>query len=87
MSLPELLLLDELSLGLAPIIVKNLYEVIRDINISRRITFLLVEQNVRYALETANRGYIIENGRIIGEGKAKDLLNSERVKEAYLAIG
>ncbi|MBW1803611.1 MAG: ABC transporter ATP-binding protein [Deltaproteobacteria bacterium] len=87
MSLPELLLLDELSLGLAPIIVKNLYEVIRDINMSRGITVLLVEQNVRYALETANRGYIIENGRIIGEGKAMDLLHSEKVKEAYLAIG
>ena len=87
MSQPELLLLDELSLGLAPLIVKTLYNVIKDINQTKSITILLVEQNVRYALETADTGYIIENGRIVGHGKAEELLVSEDVKRAYLAIG
>ncbi len=87
MSLPSLLLMDELSLGLAPLIVKTLYNVIEEINQSRGITILLVEQNVRYALETADLGYIIENGRVVGHGKARELLDSQEVKSAYLAIG
>ncbi len=87
MSDPKLLLVDELSLGLAPLIVKNIYETLKKINVTRKMTILVVEQNVRLALETGVRGYILENGRILGEGKASDLLNSERVKKAYLAIG
>jgi len=87
MSQPRLLLLDELSLGLAPLIVRTLYRVILDINDTQGLTILLVEQNVRYALETANRAYIIENGRVVGQGDARELLNSEDVKSAYLAIG
>lgn len=87
MSDPKLLLVDELSLGLAPLIVKNIYETLKKINVTRKMTILVVEQNVRLALETGRRGYILENGRILGEGKASDLLSSEQVKKAYLAIG
>ena len=87
MSEPKLLLVDELSLGLAPLIVKSIYDTLNEINRSRKMTILVVEQNVRLALEIADRGYIIENGRIIGEGKGSDLLKSDQVKSAYLAIG
>ncbi|MFH1114319.1 MAG: ABC transporter ATP-binding protein [Pseudomonadota bacterium] len=87
MSHPDLLLLDEASLGLAPIIVKTIYQTIRTIITSRGITVLLVEQNVRYALQTAKRAYVIENGRIVLSGESKDLLDSEQVKSAYLAVG
>ncbi len=87
MSDPKTLLLDELSLGLAPLIVKNIYKTLKAINVSRKMTILVVEQNVRLALEIGDRGYILENGRISGEGKGIDLLNSEKVKQAYLAMG
>jgi branched-chain amino acid transport system ATP-binding protein len=87
MSEPKLLLVDELSLGLAPLIVKNIYGTLKAINVSKKMTILVVEQNVRLALEISHRGYILENGRISGEGKATDLLKSEQVKKAYLAIG
>lgn len=87
MSQPKLLLLDEVSLGLAPIIVQNIYKTLQEINQSLNMTILLVEQNVRLALEIAHKGYIIENGRIVGKGNAKDLLNSEEIKNAYLALG
>jgi len=87
MSEPKLLLVDELSLGLAPLIVKNIYETLKKINAIKKMTILVVEQNVRLALEISHRGYILENGRISGEGKGCDLLNSEQVKRAYLAIG
>jgi branched-chain amino acid transport system ATP-binding protein len=87
MSQPQLLMLDETSLGLAPLIVKRIFQTIRQINRSSGITVLVVEQNVRQALEAADRGYIIENGRIVGQGKAQDLMSSEEVKTAYLAIG
>ena len=87
MSDPKLLLVDELSLGLAPLIVKNIYETLKEINTTKKLTILVVEQNVRLALEISHRGYILENGRISGEGKGSDLLNSEQVKRAYLAIG
>jgi branched-chain amino acid transport system ATP-binding protein len=87
MSDPKLLLVDELSLGLAPIIVKNIYKTLKEINRSRNVTILVVEQNVRLALEVADRGYVIENGRITMEGKGQDLLASDEIKSAYLAIG
>jgi branched-chain amino acid transport system ATP-binding protein len=87
MSDPKLLLVDELSLGLAPIIVKNIYKTLKEINRSKNVTILVVEQNVRLALEVADRGYVIENGRITMEGKGHDLLASDEIKSAYLAIG
>jgi branched-chain amino acid transport system ATP-binding protein len=87
MSEPKMLLVDELSLGLAPLIVKNIYKILKEINTSRKMTILVVEQNVRLALEMGERAYILENGRISGEGRGIDLLNSEQVKKAYLAMG
>jgi branched-chain amino acid transport system ATP-binding protein len=87
MSEPKLLLVDELSLGLAPLIVKNIYDTLEEINRSRKMAILVVEQNVRLALKIADRGYIVENGRITGEGIGSELLGSEQVKQAYLAMG
>jgi branched-chain amino acid transport system ATP-binding protein len=86
MSQPELLLVDELSLGLAPVIVQKISRILKEINETKGIGIFLVEQNVPMALELADRGYIIENGRIVGEGDAKALLESEEVKEAYLGL-
>lgn len=85
MSRPKLLMLDEPSLGLAPRIVLLVFDVIKQIN-NEGITILLVEQNVRQALELANRGYVMENGRIILEGEGIELLNNKHVKKAYLGI-
>ena len=83
MSRPKLLLLDEPSLGLAPQIVREIFSIIRKLNKSG-VTILLVEQNANLALETANRGYVLEAGRLTIAGKAGDLLRDERVKQAYL---
>lgn len=87
MSQPKLLLLDEVSLGLAPLMVQSIFQVIRMINESKQISILLVEQNVRMALELGSRGYIIETGRIVGHDEAQRLLESEKVKKAYLGLG
>ncbi len=87
MSHPKLLLVDELSLGLAPLVVKSIYKSLEKVNRTKNMTILVVEQNVRLALEISHTGYIIENGRITGEGAAGELLNSDRVKTAYLAMG
>jgi branched-chain amino acid transport system ATP-binding protein len=87
MSQPRLLLMDEVSLGLAPILVHHIYNVVKEINRSKQITIFLVEQNVRLALEVADRGYIIETGSIVGHDKANLLLNSDHVKESYLGFG
>jgi branched-chain amino acid transport system ATP-binding protein len=86
MSQPRLLLIDEMSLGLSPLLVQEISRVIREINKARKLTILLVEQDVQLALSIADWGYIIENGRIIGQGKAKELLFSEEIKEAYLGV-
>lgn len=83
MSRPKLLLLDEPSLGLAPQIVREIFSIIRQLNESG-VTILLVEQNANLALESANRGYVLEAGRLTMAGVAKDLLNNERVRQAYL---
>lgn len=83
MSKPKLLLLDEPSFGLAPILVQQMFEMIEEIN-KQGLTVLLVEQNVRAALELAKRAYVIENGRIVGEGKGDDLLSFESIRSAYL---
>jgi branched-chain amino acid transport system ATP-binding protein len=84
MSKPKLLLLDEPSFGLAPILVQQMFEMIEEIN-KQGVTVLLVEQNVRAALELASRAYVIENGRIVGEGRGDDLLSFESIRSAYLA--
>ena len=83
MGRPKLLMCDEPSLGLAPIVVKNIFAVIKQISQSG-VSILLVEQNVRAALRLAQRGYVIENGRVASQGEAKDLLNDEKVGSAYL---
>ncbi len=83
MSKPKLLLLDEPSLGLAPLAANNIFEVIGQINKSG-VTILLVEQNVHMALKLANRAYIVENGRIVGQGSGKSLLQEEHIRDAYL---
>ncbi|MGH2403822.1 MAG: ABC transporter ATP-binding protein [bacterium] len=84
MARPRLLLLDEPSLGLAPIAVRRIFDVIRMINADRGVSVLLVEQNVKAALELAHRAYLAQSGRIVGHGNAADLLADERVKSTYL---
>jgi branched-chain amino acid transport system ATP-binding protein len=83
MSKPKLLLLDEPSMGLAPLMVEAVFENIREIARSG-VTILLVEQNVRLALQLANRAYVLQNGEIVISGTASDLMESELVKDAYL---
>jgi len=83
MAKPTLLLLDEPSLGLAPIIVQQVFSIIRDIN-RRGATVLLVEQNARMALSIAHRGYVLQTGQLVLEGPASDLLKDEAVRLAYL---
>ena len=83
MSKPKLLMLDEPSFGLAPLLVEQMFEMIGQIN-RQGVTILLVEQNVRAALELAQRAYVIENGRIAGQGAGEDLLSFESVRSAYL---
>ncbi len=85
MARPRLLLLDEPSLGLAPLLVKLIFEIIGQIN-KEGTTIFLVEQNAHMALKVAHRGYVMENGRITLEGAARDLLVNEQVKRAYLGI-
>lgn len=85
MSLPRLLMLDEPSLGLAPLIIREIFHTVREIN-RHGATILLVEQNVFNALEMAKEGYVLENGRIVLKGKSADLLGDEYIKEAYLGI-
>lgn len=86
MARPRLLLLDEPSLGLAPIIIQQIFAIIKHVN-KNGSTVFLVEQNANQALKIANRGYVMENGRIIIEGNACDLLKDSRVKKAYLGAG
>jgi branched-chain amino acid transport system ATP-binding protein len=85
MTLPQILMLDEPSLGLAPLIVMHLFEVIKRIN-QEGTTIMLVEQNMHLALSTVQRGYVIENGRIILEGESNRLLKEDHMRKAYLGI-
>jgi branched-chain amino acid transport system ATP-binding protein len=85
MSTPQLLMLDEPSLGLAPIMVLKVLDVLQKLN-QEGLTLMLIEQNVHSALNLSGRGYVIENGRIVIEGSGQDLLNNAHVKEAYLGI-
>jgi branched-chain amino acid transport system ATP-binding protein len=84
MSRPRLLLLDEPSLGLAPLIVKQIFEVIREINERQGMTIFLVEQNAHHALRLAHRGYVMQTGRIILSGPGHELLANPEVRAAYL---
>ncbi len=83
MSKPKLLLLDEPSMGLAPIIVADIFKIIKEIN-EAGTTVLLVEQNARQALKVADRGYVLENGKVVASGTAKELLQDDTIKKAYL---
>ena len=85
-SRPKLIMLDEPSLGLAPKLIDEIYEKIRQLRKEFGLTVLLVEQNTSYALELADRGYVLENGRIVLEGDSKFLSESEHVKQAYLGL-
>lgn len=87
MSRPELLLLDEPSLGLAPLIVKQIFEVIRELNRNEGLTVFLVEQNAYHALKLAHRGYVMVNGNITMSGTGRELLEKEEVRAAYLEGG
>jgi branched-chain amino acid transport system ATP-binding protein len=87
MSQPKVLLIDEMSLGLSPLLIQELCQVIQDINKVKKLTVFLVEQDVQLALSMAHRGYVIENGRIVDHGDAKLLLSNARIKEAYLGVG
>ncbi|MRR18038.1 MAG: ABC transporter ATP-binding protein [Deltaproteobacteria bacterium] len=84
MAKPRLLLLDEPSMGLAPMIVQEILKVIADLSRERKTTILLVEQNARAALKVAHRGYVLETGRLILEGAAEELLENKDVQRAYL---
>ncbi len=84
MSRPRLLLLDEPSLGLAPMMVKQIFRIIRDINEKEGVTVFLVEQNAHHALRIAHRGYVLVNGQVSLAGAAADLLDNEEVRAAYL---
>jgi branched-chain amino acid transport system ATP-binding protein len=86
MSRPNMILLDEPSMGLAPQIVEEIFEIVRDLNQKEKVSFLLAEQNTNVALRYADFGYILENGRVVMEGAAKSLAENEDVKEFYLGI-
>ena len=83
MSKPRLMMLDEPSMGLAPILVEQIFDIIRDMN-RAGTTILLVEQNAQMALSVANRAYVMETGRISMEGDADDLMHDDNVRKAYL---
>jgi len=86
MARPRLLLLDEPSMGLAPLVIRQIFEIIKQINAENRTTIFLVEQNANQALHIAHRGYVIENGRIVFAGKAEELLKNTDIQKAYLGI-
>ncbi len=85
MALPKLIMFDEPSFGLAPIIVADIFKIIQRIN-KEGVTVLVVEQNIKHTLEICDRGYVLENGRIILRGTGQELLDNEHVKLAYLGI-
>lgn len=84
MSDPQVLLLDEPSMGLSPLLVKEIFSIIQELNQDRGITILLVEQNAKMALSIASRAYVLETGNIVMEGTGQKLLENEKVKKAYL---
>ena len=86
MASPTMILLDEPSMGLAPQIVEEIFEIVRDLNEKERVSFLLAEQNTMVALRFANYGYILESGRVVMDGAASELATNEDVKEFYLGL-
>jgi branched-chain amino acid transport system ATP-binding protein len=86
MAQPSMILLDEPSMGLAPQIVEEIFEIVQDLNSKEGVSFLLAEQNTMVALRYANYGYILENGRVVMDGEASDLATNEDVKEFYLGL-
>ena len=86
MARPRLMLLDEPSLGLSPLLVQEIYDIIRRLNAEQKVTMLLVEQNANMALQSANYGYVLEIGRIVMNDTCARLMESDDVKEFYLGI-
>jgi branched-chain amino acid transport system ATP-binding protein len=86
MARPKLMLLDEPSLGLAPLLVQEIYEIIKKINADQKMAILLVEQNVRAALGIADYGHVLENGRVVLSGPAENLRDNEDVREFYMGL-
>ena len=86
MSIPRLLMLDEPSLGLAPLVIKGILQTLTRINSEEKITILLAEQNIFHALNLSRRGYLLENGRMVLEGASADLLRNEHIKKNYLGL-
>ncbi|MBC3870864.1 ABC transporter ATP-binding protein [Undibacterium oligocarboniphilum] len=86
MAKPSMILLDEPSMGIAPQLVEEIFEIVKSLNVQENVSFLLAEQNTNIALRYADFGYILENGRVVMEGDAKDLSSNEDVKEFYLGV-
>ncbi|NHZ63813.1 ABC transporter ATP-binding protein [Massilia genomosp. 1] len=86
MAKPSMILLDEPSMGIAPQIVEEIFDIVKDLNQKEGVSFLLAEQNTTVALRYADFGYILENGRVVMEGEAKELASNEDVKEFYLGV-
>ena len=86
MARPNMILLDEPSMGLAPQVVEEIFEIVKDLNAKERVSFLLAEQNTMVALRYADYGYILENGRVVMDGNAEELRSNEDVKEFYLGL-
>jgi len=86
MSRPDMILLDEPSMGLAPQLVEEIFEIVKKLNVDEKVSFLLAEQNTNIALKYATYGYILENGRVVMDGEAKALRENEDVKEFYLGV-
>ncbi|MEO1141934.1 MAG: ATP-binding cassette domain-containing protein, partial [Pseudomonadota bacterium] len=87
MSKPTMILLDEPSMGLAPQLVEEIFEIVSNLNTKENVSFLLAEQNTNIALKYATYGYILESGRVVMDGDAKELRENEDVKEFYLGVG
>lgn len=85
MSKPDLLMIDEPSLGLQPLLIAKIFDTIKEIR-EKGVTILMVEQNVYFSLEISDRGYVLENGKIVMEGKGKELLDDNHIKKSYLAM-
>ncbi|HRY02023.1 MAG TPA: ABC transporter ATP-binding protein, partial [Beijerinckiaceae bacterium] len=86
MSRPKVLLLDEPSLGLSPLLVKEIFEIVRRLNKEEGVSILLVEQNAKVALETADYGYVLEVGRVVMHDTSEALMNSNEIRESYLGV-
>ena len=87
MSRPKMMLLDEPSMGLAPQLVEEIFEIVKRLNTEQNVSLLLAEQNTNMALKYATYGYILESGRVVMDGAAQELRENEDVKEFYLGIG